>query len=350
MYEGILEKFRQNRDIAYKLIETRNSLIAEATIDEYYWGIGKDKSGQNNIGKILVNVRSQIKKEILENIINKARECKKVFIIGHQRPDADSIFSSYLLSNILNKMGINASYAILENENYSRSDIKLIKNYLQNSPLILKKEDIKDDDRFILVDHNNLEHLSKEQVIGAIDHHVITKEVYDTIEIEYASTGLLIYDLFKNIYEFSEYEKLLIALTCLADTEYLASTRYKEEDKKLFAELGLKLDIEDIKRKYFVLNDFNLDIESNIMTNYKEYVIEGNLLKRYMIYSYKKEYDLYFSKYLEYIKKYKDEHSILLWCDFETPKTYYYYKSNLKELDYILTSVNIIYKMIRDEK
>ena len=70
MFEGILEKFRQNRDIAYKLIETRNKAIAEATINEYYWGIGKDKSGMNVIGHILVKVRERIKREILDNIIS----------------------------------------------------------------------------------------------------------------------------------------------------------------------------------------------------------------------------------------------------------------------------------------
>ena len=69
MFAGILQKFRQHRDIAYKLIETTNKKIAEATIDEYYWGIGKDKSGKNVIGDILVNVRKRIKEEILDTII-----------------------------------------------------------------------------------------------------------------------------------------------------------------------------------------------------------------------------------------------------------------------------------------
>ena len=74
MFDGILEKFRQHRDIAYKLIETRNRLIAEATIDEYYWGIGKDKSGKNVIGDILVKVRGRIKEEILDSIISKCKD------------------------------------------------------------------------------------------------------------------------------------------------------------------------------------------------------------------------------------------------------------------------------------
>ena len=94
---------------------------------------------------------------------------------------------------------------------------------------------------FVLVDHNNLEGLSSENVLGAIDHHIITGEVYDTLEIEYASTCLLIYDLFKDEYEFSDEEKELIALSVLADTDYLCSSRFTEEDKKLFNELNFKL-------------------------------------------------------------------------------------------------------------
>ncbi len=230
MFDGILEKFRQNRDIAYKLIETRNRLIAEATVDEYYWGIGKDKSGKNVIGDILVRVRERIKEEILDSIISKCKD-KEVYVLGHKNPDADSIISSYILSNVLKRLGANAQFAVLsEDYNYCKSDIKLITDYVKVKPVVVDDVDNK---LFVLVDHNNLEGLSKENVLGAIDHHIITGEVYDTLEIEYASTCLLIYDLFKDKYEFSDNEKELIALSVLADTDYLCSSRFTIEDKKL---------------------------------------------------------------------------------------------------------------------
>ena len=117
MLRGILEKFRQNKDILYKLIETRNSEIVEATVDEYYWGIGKNKTGENNIGKILMNARNILKKELLDNII---RECQKkeVYILGHMKPDADSIFSSIILNNILKFLGCKSHFCLLQN-NYA---------------------------------------------------------------------------------------------------------------------------------------------------------------------------------------------------------------------------------------
>lgn len=336
MYEGILEKFRQNRNIAYKLIETRNREIAETTVDEYYWGIGKDKTGQNIIGKILMQVRSKIKKEILESIINNCKNEKEVYVIGHRNPDADSIFASYLLSIILKSFGINAIFAVLDkNYEYCSSDKNLIDDFLKEKPTIVRNVH---DKKFVLVDHNNLGELSKETVIGAIDHHIISGEVYDTLQIEYASTCLLIYDLFRDVYNFSDDERLLIALSVLADTEYLCSKRYREADKELCETLNVTLDVNSIQKKYFKINDFSFGIEENLKTNYEEY---GDT-KRSMIYSFGKEYELYYQDYVEAIKD--EENRLLIWCDFENKKTYVNYGSYAISYDHILTSTNLILK------
>lgn len=341
MYEGILEKFRQNRDIAYKLLETRNEEIAEATINDYYWGIGEDKNGQNIIGKILMQVRSKIKKEILESIINNCKKYQEVYVIGHKNPDADSMFASYLLSRVLRSLGINAKFAVLDTgyECCSR-DEELINDFLKEEPTIVSDEQ---DKKIVLVDHNNLEGLSKENVIGAIDHHIISGEVYDTLEIEYASTCLLIYDLFRDVYNFSEDERLLIALSVLADTEYLCSSRYREADKELCETLNVVLDVNSIQKKYFKINDFSLGIEENLKTTYKKY---GDI-KRSMIYSFGKEYELYYQKYVEAIKD--DKNRLLIWCDFENKKTYVNCGDYAVSYDYILTSTNLILKDMKEE-
>ena len=343
MYDGILEKFRQNRDIAYKLIETRNKGIAEATIDEYYWGIGKDKSGKNVIGDILVNVRKRIKKEILDSIISKCID-KEVYVLGHKNPDADSIISSYILSNILKGLGANAQFAVLsEDYDYCKSDIKLITDYVKVKPVIV--DDVKNK-LFVLVDHNNLEGLSEYSVLGAIDHHIITGEVYDTLEIEYASTALLIYDLFKDKYKFNDNEKELIALSVLADTDYLCSSRFTTEDKKLFSELNFKLNIEELQKKYFLVNDMTLSIEDNLKVNYKEYD-KNSKIKRSLIYTYTIEYKNYFNKYVEYLKD--KEEWLLIWCDFESKNTYVYFKEGIYEVGKLVTSTNLIFKYLEEQ-
>ncbi|MBR6820780.1 MAG: DUF1768 domain-containing protein [Bacilli bacterium] len=343
MFDGILEKFRQNRDIAYKLIETRNKKIAEATIDEYYWGIGKDKSGKNVIGDILVRVRERIKEEILDSIISKCKN-KEIYVLGHKNPDADSIISSYILSNVLKGLGANAQFAVLsEDYNYCKSDIKLITDYVKVKPVIVDDVNNK---LFVLVDHNNLEGLSSDNVLGAIDHHIITGEVYDTLEIEYASTCLLIYDLFKDKYEFSDDEKELIALSVLADTDYLCSSRFTEEDKKLFNELNFKLDVSELQKKYFLVNDMNLSIEDNLKVNYKEYD-KSTKIKRSLIYTYTDDYKENFDKYVEYLKD-KNEW-LLIWCDFESKNTYVYFKGEIYEVGKLITSTNLIFKYLEEQ-
>ena len=343
MFDGILEKFRQHRDIAYKLIETRNKKIAEATIDEYYWGIGKDKSGKNVIGDILVRVRERIKEEILDSIISKCKN-KEIYVLGHKNPDADSIISSYILSNVLKGLGANAQFAVLsEDYNYCESDIKLITDYVKVKPVIVDDVNNK---LFVLVDHNNLEGLSSENVLGAIDHHIITGEVYDTLEIEYASTCLLIYDLFKDEYEFSDEEKELIALSVLADTDYLCSSRFTEEDKKLFNELNFKLDVSELQKKYFLVNDMNISIEDNLKVNYKEYD-KSTKIKRSLIYTYTDDYKNNMSKYVEYLKD-KNEW-LLIWCDFESKNTYVYFKGEIYEVGKLITSTNLIFKYLEKQ-
>ena len=71
MLEGLLEKFRQNEDIRNKLLETNDEEIVEKTIDEYYWGIGKDGTGKNVIGHLLMKTRNIIREEIKYKNYNK---------------------------------------------------------------------------------------------------------------------------------------------------------------------------------------------------------------------------------------------------------------------------------------
>ena len=338
MYNGILEKFRQNRDIAFKLIETRNQEIAEATVDEYYWGIGKDRTGENHIGKILVKVRDRIKKEILDSIINKAKKEDVVYVIGHKRPDADSYFSSILLARVLRSLGINAKAALLDKDyEVISSEKELINDYK-----IDELEIINNSNKFILVDHNNLEGLSSDNVLGAIDHHIISGEVYDTLEIEYASTGLLIYDLFKDIYKFNKEERLLIYLTVLTDTEYLCSSRFTLEDRKLFDKLKIKEDVNELQRKYFVTTDFSKDIDVNLKENYKEYKREGLDIFRSLITSYNKEYSDYYKDYKKYV--WDKENYLLIWVDYELKQTHVIFNKREINYDYVISSTNLILK------
>lgn len=63
MEKAVLEKFKQNKEIREVLLSTDKESIVEKTTDDYYWGCGKDGSGQNKLGKILMCVREKLRSE-----------------------------------------------------------------------------------------------------------------------------------------------------------------------------------------------------------------------------------------------------------------------------------------------
>lgn len=71
VYQGLLEKFKQNADLKEKLRKTGNSILAECAVKDRIWGIGlsmKDPNrlkrekwkGQNLLGYTLMMVRDSL--------------------------------------------------------------------------------------------------------------------------------------------------------------------------------------------------------------------------------------------------------------------------------------------------
>lgn len=53
----MLRKFQTYGDIRATLLETGEAHLVENSPIDYYWGCGKDGSGQNKLGQILMAVR-----------------------------------------------------------------------------------------------------------------------------------------------------------------------------------------------------------------------------------------------------------------------------------------------------
>ena len=64
MWQGVLTKFLTHPDIQAILLDTGERLIVEDSPTDYYWGCGQDKTGQNQLGKILMNVRQEIRQRL----------------------------------------------------------------------------------------------------------------------------------------------------------------------------------------------------------------------------------------------------------------------------------------------
>ena len=63
MQQGVLRKFETHADIREILLATGDELIVENSPIDYYWGCGKDGSGKNRLGEILMTVREILRQK-----------------------------------------------------------------------------------------------------------------------------------------------------------------------------------------------------------------------------------------------------------------------------------------------
>ncbi|MDY6806707.1 MAG: NADAR family protein [Cyanobacteriota bacterium] len=61
MGRGVLRKFETHGDIREVLLSTGDEEIVENSPSDYYWGCGKDGSGKNRLGVILMEVREKLR-------------------------------------------------------------------------------------------------------------------------------------------------------------------------------------------------------------------------------------------------------------------------------------------------
>ena len=60
MYRAIWQKFSSHLDVRQTLLDTLDAEIVEDSPVDYFWGCGIDRSGQNQLGRILMQVRSEL--------------------------------------------------------------------------------------------------------------------------------------------------------------------------------------------------------------------------------------------------------------------------------------------------
>jgi ribA/ribD-fused uncharacterized protein len=58
MRRAVLKKFETHAELKELLLSTGDEEIVENAPSDYYWGCGKDGTGQNKLGKILMEVRN----------------------------------------------------------------------------------------------------------------------------------------------------------------------------------------------------------------------------------------------------------------------------------------------------
>lgn len=66
MRRAVLAKFEAHADIRARLLATGDAEIVENAPGDFYWGCGKDGSGLNRLGQILMEVRTLLRERAAE--------------------------------------------------------------------------------------------------------------------------------------------------------------------------------------------------------------------------------------------------------------------------------------------
>jgi hypothetical protein len=74
MYKVLKIKFHQHPDLKYILLGTGNKTIVEDSPFDYFWGCGKNRTGKNRLGCILMRLRTEFKLEVLMEEAEKKEE------------------------------------------------------------------------------------------------------------------------------------------------------------------------------------------------------------------------------------------------------------------------------------
>jgi inorganic pyrophosphatase/exopolyphosphatase len=268
--------------------------------------------------------------------INTLKKYQPIYVIGHSKPDADTILSSKVLSDIFNDNGIESYYAILEN-NYdlTGSDKNMINDCLSYNPIIIKNED-KDKVNYFLVDHNDpAQSVGYDcNVIGCIDHHVDSNKINNKLLFSYCSTALSIYNMFKDDYSFSNEQLNQLYYATLSDSTFYKSSRFENKDKNLIIEMGFNEDVNALFRKYFKGTDLSEGIEVAFNNGYKKYDLDGIKFESSYIETFDEKG---LDKYINLIENYENNF-LGLWIDYNNIKTYAYFKynDNIQEFEYDL--------------
>lgn len=256
------------------------------------------------------------------------KKYEPIYVIGHKKPDVDTIFSSYLLSNILNYLGIK-SYPCILNLGYNINEYNnnIVKDYLEFNPKIIDINDI-DKYNFAVVDHNDPIQSVGEgaKIVFGLDHHKNSNRLDNILFSDLCSNCLFIYDYFKESYPFNEKDKTLIMVATLTDTLFFKTDRYKEKDKCLVKELNINLNSNELLNKYFIETDLNMGLYKYLEKSDRDFSFKDITFSSSVIYV-KKENINKMKEYKEIIFN-KNWNHLGIWGDLEKDKTHVFFKVN----------------------
>ncbi len=166
----------------------------------------------------------------------------EILIFGHKNPDTDSICSSIVMEDLEKKIGNKNCKAVRIGKINKETTYVLDYLKLGDIPYI---EDIKDEQKVILIDHNEasqcVDNIESAKILKVVDHHTMNFKApyqlyYRTEPVGCTSTVL--YKMYKeNNVKIEKHIAILMASAIISDTLLLKSPTTTEYDKKVLEEL-----------------------------------------------------------------------------------------------------------------
>ena len=198
----------------------------------------------------------------------------KIYILGHENPDVDSIISGYLLEKILIKKGYNAEFVIPDNK-IENDILNICNKYGLDATKYSKNINLKEKNNiYILVDHN--ERKLEGKIICIIDHHPTNKyvDIKNYYNKKISSTACFITK--GNEYLLNKDDIKLAIIATLVDTASFHSTKSQKEDEEWVKCLCKKYNInfEELYKDGLLLTSLD-NLENVSLNNLKKHTIHN---------------------------------------------------------------------------
>lgn len=167
------------------------------------------------------------------------------FIIGHQKPDLDSVVSALAVAEFRHLRGETSAVAVMT-DSANPETVFVFDKFKLTLPQVISADDITPEDKIVLVDHNEesqrLVGLNSDQIVAIIDHHKFNLNLNLPIKIQalaVGSTATIVYLKFKQ-YGFTIQTDLAKLMLCavVSDTVGLKSATTTEKDRQAVTDLS----------------------------------------------------------------------------------------------------------------
>jgi len=180
----------------------------------------------------------------------------KTYIVGHTKPDTDSVVAAMALQYFHQQNGCcgekNTEAVVSDPLNPETSF--LFDKFSLDAPRIITASDIGEDDKVILVDHNEesqrLAGLDPQKIIAIIDHHKANLNFSQPISMTFktwgSSNSIVYFMMKKNNIKPDKILASLMLAAILSDTVGFKSATTTPKDKQLGMELAKIAEIDDL--------------------------------------------------------------------------------------------------------